>query len=472
MNGGLGPGVSIIIVSCCVALGFLLVSNPVAAVLVMLVVEFFRAATPTTGLPAEPFVIAFFGAIGSAVLAAFRRSRGMPQLGVVELAMGLYIAWNITSAIAPHEFPSADSLTGVAMPPWRLILTGILVPFTMYIIGRWMFDRKSSVDGLLWIIVGLTGISVIVSILQILGLSVPFVPTYSNDPSTTWDSRAVGVFNQPVVNGLVMTIGFAAAIYLASQRGNAQWKRLIAYIVAASSVCGIYVTYTRIAWITFGVALLMGVILGRGMRRGFAVVLVGVAVVLAANWTISSSDGRAASRISSESEIHDRLNGAATSLWAIQERPLLGWGIGRFSQVNTYHHQQWSQDINWVRGYGYTSHENELGIAAELGLIGLALWLTILTLVVRRLITAYRAARHPGNAADPGLALVAVIAMTTWCATGVTNSMTFYDFANGITFLLVGVVVGQHERSRHVSRIEPGPTTGETPDETRFVGVR
>jgi hypothetical protein len=44
----------------------------------------------------------------------------------------------------------------------------------------------------------------------------------------------------------------------------------------------------------------------------------------------------------------DRLNDAQTALW-VALKPLTGWGIGRFAAVNTYHHQQWSPAIPWMR---------------------------------------------------------------------------------------------------------------------------
>ena len=67
----------------------------------------------------------------------------------------------------------------------------------------------------------------------------------------------------------------------------------------------------------------------------------------------------------------DRLNSIQTAFWAFAQKPIEGWGIARFQVVNTYHHQQWSADIPWIGGYGIVSHENELGILAELGVIGL-----------------------------------------------------------------------------------------------------
>ena len=68
----------------------------------------------------------------------------------------------------------------------------------------------------------------------------------------------------------------------------------------------------------------------------------------------------------------------------------MGWGIGRFAAVNTYHHQQYSPEVPWQRGFGISSHLDALGILVELGIIGLALWIVVLVLIYSRLVRATR----------------------------------------------------------------------------------
>ena len=133
-------------------------------------------------------------------------------------------------------------------------------------------------------------------------------------------------------------------------------------------------------------------------------------------------------------EVEDRLNTIQTALWAAAQKPLAGWGIGRFQAVNTYHHQQWSLDIPWIRGYGIASHENELGILAELGVIGLALWICVLALIAYRLWNAYRTLPDDDLCGKP-LAVTAIMAIAILVCTGLTVDLRYLRLLDGGRFL-------------------------------------
>jgi O-antigen ligase len=184
----------------------------------------------------------------------------------------------------------------------------------------------------------------------------------------------------------------------------------------------------------------------RNFRAGFVITLTGAVVVAAANWSTLTSSNRSAGGVTSTSEVDDRLNLAATAIAAIKEKPFAGWGISRFIELNTYQHKQWSPDINWTRGYSIAAHHTELGITAELGVVGLVLWLAVLVLLVRRLIFALRvlpADRFCGR----GLALVAAFTFASWEITGQTVDLRYFDFLNALVLLLVGIAVGYAERT-------------------------
>jgi O-antigen ligase len=63
-----------------------------------------------------------------------------------------------------------------------------------------------------------------------------------------------------------------------------------------------------------------------------------------------------------------------TAIWGFLEQPWFGWGLGRFLSLNTYH-ASGDAKHSMDSGLGIAAHSNELGILAELGIVGLALWL-------------------------------------------------------------------------------------------------
>jgi len=143
--------------------------------------------------------------------------------------------------------------------------------------------------------------------------------------------------------------------------------------------------------------------------------------------------------------VQARLNANQTALWAFTRKPFAGWGIGRFQPVNTYHHQQWAPDIPWIRGYGILPHSHELGILAEVGVIGLALWIFLPALVIRRLSTAYRTLPDHDLCGKP-LAVTAIMAIATLICAGFTVDLRSVDFPMLPVFLLAGITVGWSDR--------------------------
>ncbi|MGH3942774.1 MAG: O-antigen ligase family protein [Pseudonocardiaceae bacterium] len=445
ITGPADVGLMIVVLAVGTALVFAGLGSPTFAVALLLVTAFLRLALPQAGLPVDPFVLAFVGVIGAATVAIARRVNQLPRLGSVEAVMVLYLTWNIVSALMPHTYPATVPDTGEAFAVWRFILTGALLPFVLYVVGRFVFDRESSVRGLLWIVLALAGYSAVVSIAQFYGPSALVWPRYIVE-GPAWPGRAAGVFDQPVQNGLLLVLGFVIALFLASQGSEPQRRRMIAAAVAAASIPAIYLTHTRAAWLVFGLVLVAGALWARNFRIGFVVTLVAVCLAIGAGWSTFTSADRASGGVGSAREIDDRLNLAATSVWAVGEKPVAGWGIGRFNQLNTYHHKQWSPAVDWERGYGISSHHNELGIAAELGLVGLVLWLAVLVLVLWRLAQAIRML-PPNGICGRGLAVVALLAVLAWLTAGATVELRFFEFSNGLVLLLAGIAVGCAERA-------------------------
>ena len=272
-------------------------------------------------------------------------------------------------------------------PVTRFIEVSAIIPFTMYLLGRRLFTRESAVRFVLWSILGFAAYSTLVSICQFYAPSLVW-PRYIVD-APGWPGRANGVFNQPVANGMVLIVGIVIAVMLASDRAEPTWRRALLWLYAPASAWAIYLTHTRAIYLAFVLVLVLGVILAPGARAVFASLLGAITLVVALNWSTFTSSDRAAGGVDSKGEVWDRLNTIATSIWAFKREPWFGWGISRFPAVNTYDHQQWSNDIPWIRGLGIASHETELGILVELGILGLLLWLCVLVPMIGLLLQAY-----------------------------------------------------------------------------------
>ena len=435
---------------------------PIVLTLLMVVILFLHFPLQDA-LPNKIFVILLgLEIVTAAVWIDTSRTR-LLEIGTLEVVMGLYLLWNLVSMLTPHKYPAVDPLSSEISAP-RLIMTGTLIPFIMYAIGRYTFDRAAAVRVLLWTTMALAAYSAWVSIAPITGLAELVWPRFLVDgslpPDKTWIGRAVGVFNQPVVNGLILALGVAVAIPFASKRsGETTWRRWLAFFIAIACGYGLFLTHTRIAWLSGVVVLVIGVLLAKQYRAGYIAALSITATIVAVNWSVFTSSDRAAGGVTSQTEVHDRLNMIQTAIWAFNEKPISGWGIGRFVMVNTYHHQQWSPDIPWQRGYSISPHENELGILAELGVIGLALWIAVLLLLAYRLWDAYRTLPDRGLWGKP-LALIAIAAFAILVCTGWTVDLRRHNFPNAVVFLLVGTAIGWSDRYKQVQATMRLPISG------------
>jgi O-antigen ligase len=421
-------------------LGLFALGSPIIATIALLFTMFLSLPLKEhIDHPIPPFVIAFVVLIASTALWMDRTPGRLRDIGAVEWTMAVYVMWNVYSMFAPHEYNDLS----ISVP--RLILVGTLIPFVLYAVGRYTFDRPAAVLALFWTILAVAAYSAVMSILPFTGPTDWVWPRYIVDAPLWGDGRAVGVFNQPVVNGMVLALGFVIAVLLASWRTEPAWRRLAAFVVAVACGYGMYLTHTRAVWLCGAAVLIIGATLAKGFRTGFVAGLCLVTTVIFVNWSVFTSTDREAGGVGEQSQVLDRLNNAQTALWAATQKPITGWGIGRFAAVNTFHHQQWSLDTPWNRGFGNSSHENELGILAELGLIGLVSWICLLALIAYRLWKAYRTLPHDDLCGRP-LAVIAIMAFAILVGTGLTVDLRFFDFPTAAIFLLAGIAIGWSDR--------------------------
>jgi O-antigen ligase len=433
------------------ALGVMVLRSPPFATIILVIAMYLRNATPQV-LPIDVFWIAFAGMVGALVLWMDRnpdRPRGMDA---IEWAMALYMAWNFYSMLSPHEYPAMGEIdasldriaTGTHYEIWRMIVLQMLLPLVLYRVGRHAFDRAAVVRALLWTILILAAYSAAMSIMQFSGPTELVWPRYIVD-DTVWHGRAAGIVKQPDINGWLLALGMAIAMLLLSRRSEPTWRRWFAFVAAIACGYGIFLTHTRGAWVSAVLVLIIGALMARGYRKGFIVAICLVASVVAVNWSTFTSSDRKAGGVGEVSEVQARFNANQTALWAFTRKPFAGWGIGRFQPVNTYHHQQWALDIPWIYGYEAPAHETELGILAELGVIGLALWICVLALLIRRLWTAYRRLPDDDLCGKP-LAVTAIIAIVALICTGFTVDLRLFDFPLLPIFLLAGIAVSRSDR--------------------------
>jgi O-antigen ligase len=199
-------------------------------------------------------------------------------------------------------------------------------------------------------------------------------PRYINDPTYGIHAgRARGPFVEAVENGTGL---FACCVV--SLIAVASWRRpgprALAAAVALLCAVGTIFTLQRSVWLATAVAAAVALVGVRSLRGwivpAVALSVAAVAVTLA---VVPGLNAKVAERRSQQVTLWDRENLSSAALDMVDERPLTGFGFDRFRSDSREHFQQASDHP--ITAFGERVHNVFLGYAAELGLVGLSLWL-------------------------------------------------------------------------------------------------
>lgn len=230
----------------------------------------------------------------------------------------------------------------------------------------------------------------------------------------------------------------AIPVLLVLHRGRlGKWQR----VVALGALVLIGLTMTRSAWIGCAVgfsvyffARFVGGRLGNQPRRSWAVygvpLLIGAVVALLLLLSIAGPEKlyeRGASVFSLDNPTNvDRLAMAATGLRIIKAHPFVGIGPGLMGRVYPAWRVDWAVQENNPH-----LHNNALQVAAERGLIGLAMWLWLMAALG---VGAWRVLRHAGAFGEGGPEARAALAVL---AAFLTMGMFEYNFSDSEVVMIL-----------------------------------
>lgn len=194
---------------------------------------------------------------------------------------------------------------------------------------------------------------------------------------------------------LVASVALSAA-FAANMKGRPQ-LRLIACVVGAMCVLGICLTVSRGGLIALGSSLVAAMIFG-GRWRPMVLAAGGLIAAACFYYFAVLAPPEATERLQITSEGESALLQGRTTIWAVAERiveakPVTGVGAGNFqTSARRYLLQPGALGrTDLIIATPKVVHNTYLGIAAELGLVGLSLFIMIVLFSVS---SAIRAARH------------------------------------------------------------------------------
>ena len=275
-----------------------------------------------------------------------------------------------------------------------------IAPFVAFAVAPVVYPTARERRVLLAALVGLGGYLGATAFFETVGPRALVLPGYIVDPVLGYHSgRARGPFLEAEASGLALFFcGTAAAIALATWRSG--WARITAAGVVVLCTLGCLLTLQRAVWLGATVAFVVTFLSFRDLRRYLLPALAGAAaVVIAALALTPGLEALVGERAIAQNSVWDRtnLNNAATRM--VEERPLLGFGWGRFGADSPPYF--WQEPGTPLTAVGpeacaarstaaaaaeapctQVSHNTYLSNAAELGLIGTTMWAACLLFAI------------------------------------------------------------------------------------------
>lgn len=163
------------------------------------------------------------------------------------------------------------------------------------------------------------------------------------------------------------------------------WK-LLSFAAIILNISVLVLTFTRASWMGVFVAVIIGVTLvvhkfgfAKIYRCIFGIVAIPVLALLVIGWVSPSAINNQRSRILDTTSIELRFNNWQSTLEAIKERPLLGWGLENINIALSRHYApSQNKSVSFQESHADRAHNGYLDFAASGGILVLAIFLGLL----------------------------------------------------------------------------------------------
>jgi heme/copper-type cytochrome/quinol oxidase subunit 3 len=338
---------------------------------------------------------------------ALRRNEVAPPPRLVAIPAAAFLAFASISLLWTRDLDSGANLLAFFLLPFAAMVAVV----ARAELAQWL-PRALAV-----IAVGLASVFAAVGVWQELTKELLFYgPQLQVANAYSPFFRVTSLFTDPSLYGRHVVLGFAVLLVVL-------WAGRINVVPAAGLMAlmfaGLYFSYSQSSWAAlFVVAAAVTIVAGDENARRAVVIATAVAAVVAAGFVAVQARDTSIRELSG-----GRWQRATLTLDVVREQPLVGVGLGAQPKV--------SREIgagNDARQARFVSHTTPLTVAAELGLVGFALYLLLMAAAVRMVVLLRRA--RPALALGIGAVLLALF----------THALAYSGFfEDPITWLALGV---------------------------------
>jgi|CXWL01.1.fsa_nt_gi O-antigen ligase len=353
-----------------------------------------------------------------------------PRLGKTEGYMVLFAITCMASSILSE---SGLDLSISGYNKLSTMFDFILNPFMVFLIAKSIPHSHKKLEFLSLTFLVLGVYLAINGALEHFGFHSLVWPTYILDPSVGIQfGRTRGSFASSTDLGGALLVVFL--FYVLTTDCVKGWKLYWAYMMTFVSAGVIYTTNQRSVWLCFGFSLVLLAIVRSGMKRIASVIACVICLVFLSGVASHFSFTEGTLFSGRQQSIDYRWVNYLTLLEMSKDNPIFGVGYGNFKR-------EWPQYIQQIPGIQVENladgnHNTFLGLLAEVGLVGIFLYLAIFYNMFRVGLRVFR----EGGRLEREFALIFLLVASSYLIDANFHDMRHTQFFNTVIFLLFGTV--------------------------------
>ncbi|MFH0994383.1 MAG: O-antigen ligase family protein [Pseudomonadota bacterium] len=368
----------------------------------------------------------------------------------IEMTMMVFVLICVVSMIRTGFLPASPYFPS----PWFVFITGYLFPFFVYIFAKSYICDENQVQLILHTLFFFGIYLCLIAPFEYFDLRQFVFPRYINDITITelHMERARGPFLNAAFNGVGILFGFISGLHLLAKKTD--FTRVFYQASLLLFFPAVFFTLTRSVYL--GLLITLFIIL-RWYKTSFSkwkLISLPLALVLIVGIVNSPrllSKERREGGVYQVEEVDIRLALLEKSYFMFSERPLMGIGLAQFIPASTRSYKGRTAFVAEEAGAQF-QHNHLMGIATELGLEGILVYLAIIILILRRM--AQLAGKLPESGIMGRNLRITIFAI--WCV--YLNNNMFVEpsnalFINAVPFLFAGLADGLYSRSLESGRM-------------------
>ena len=274
--------------------------------------------------------------------------------------------------------------------------------------------------------------------------------------------RGRGPLLNPAGLGFVLSLCCSSMLLFWPRVGRGGKAAIVLFSLIYAA--GVYATLTRCAWIgaAGGLLIVVGLSVPRTWR---APLLAGtclmVMVLGVTQWehfmAFKRDKGLSEQETAESAKLRPILAMVAWKMFL--DRPLLGCGFGHYRDEFVYYLDDRSTDLPLEKARPYVQHNVFLALLAEIGLIGMGLFIAMLSLWSRDAWRLWRAAEAPLWARQQGLLFLAMLG--SYIPNAMFHDLSIIPMVNMFLFFMAGLTssLSWHAQSATAAQPVPAPVS-------------